>query len=78
MFRPDDPNNLLQVPPQFHVTGSGVERIKGYRFPAPGSQPLATVPTRKESDLYQNLNYTVDPRNLPSKVVFQFELCQFV
>ena len=34
-FRPDDPHNLHQTPPaSFKMPG--VDRIKGYRYPAPG------------------------------------------
>ena len=34
-FRPDDTHNMHQIPPA-NVTMPGVERIKGYRYPAPG------------------------------------------
>ena len=72
VFRPNDPNNLLQVTPQFHVQAPEVPRIKGQRFPAPGSQPLASIPSRPDSDLlYNNSNYPRDPRNLPNKVNIQ-------
>ena len=36
VFRPEDPINLWQATPQMQ-TGSKVERIKGYRYPAPRS-----------------------------------------
>lgn len=34
-FRPNDTHDLHQTPPA-NMTMPGVERIKGYRFPAPG------------------------------------------
>lgn len=52
------------------VEGTGVPRIKGFRYPAPGSQPPAFVPTVKSTDdFYNNLFYTRDSRNLPNKVI---------
>mmetsp|Transcript_16230 Transcript_16230/g.14668 ORF Transcript_16230/g.14668 Transcript_16230/m.14668 type:complete len:195 (+) Transcript_16230:31-615(+) len=50
LFRPDDGNHLWQQPPQFKVDNGGVERIKGYRYPAPGSQEEPRIPVRYSSD----------------------------
>ncbi len=69
LFRPSDPNNLLQITPQFHAQAPEVARIKGHRFPAPGSQPLASIPIRENSDLlYNNALYPRDPRNISNEV----------
>ena len=69
LFAPDDPNNLHQTPPQRHIEGLDVERIKGYRYPAPGSRHGARVPTRESSDeLFDTTFATHDPRNLPNTV----------
>ena len=44
---------------------SGVERIKGYRYPAPGSRTGAKVPVRDSAeDAYDIKHYSRDPRNL--------------
>jgi hypothetical protein len=46
-----------------------VERIKGFRFPAPGSRTGARIPTRESADqIYDTGYYYRDPRNLKSKV----------
>ena len=64
VFRPEDPINLWQATPQMQ-TGSSVERIKGYRYPAPGSVHRAAVPVRDNEDtVYDIKNYTRDPNNL--------------
>jgi hypothetical protein len=69
-FKPDDVYNLYQVPPQRSIQGvNGVERIKGYRYPAPGSQPFPKVPTREtEDEIYDTNFYARDPRNIQRKV----------
>lgn len=52
-----------------HVEGLNVPRIKGYRFPAPGSRHGAKVPARESSDrLYDTTFAGMDSRNLPSTV----------
>ena len=67
-FAPHDKNKLWQILPQ-KMSGetSGVERIKGFRYPSPGSaQPIARVPVRENSDdVYSIQYYTRDPKNLP-------------
>jgi hypothetical protein len=69
LFAPDDPNNLHQTVPQMHVEGLNVPRIKGYRYPAPGSRHGAKVPMRDHSDqLYDTTYAPHDPRNLPNTV----------
>ena len=68
VFRPDDPNNLLQQWPQKDYDG-GVDRIEGYRYPAPGSRPEANVPQRTDDQVYDMKKYTHDPRNLKSNDV---------
>lgn len=48
-----------------------MERIKGYRYPAPGSRTGARVPVRDNSDMLYDTNYAPrDPRNLPKTVSF--------
>ena len=67
VFRPEDPTNLWQMPPRFE-TGSTVERIKGYRYPAPGSQH-ASVPVRDSEDtVYDIKNFTRHPSHMPLNV----------
>jgi hypothetical protein len=69
LYRPEDPNNLHQVLPQRHTAGLNVDRIKGYRYPAPGSRHGAKVPIRDHED--QNFNpafFTRNSANLPKKV----------
>lgn len=68
LFRPEDPNNLHQVlPPK--VVNTTVERIKGNRWPSPGSRLGASVPTRESEDEIYNTNYyPKDPRNMKTDV----------
>lgn len=48
---------------------SPVERIKGFRYPAPGSRHGTRVPIRySEDDLYDAKYYSRDPKNLPNQV----------
>jgi len=64
-FRPEDPGGLLQVLPQREANVSGVERIKGYRYPAPGSRTGARVPVRDSAEeVYDIKHYSRDPRNV--------------
>jgi hypothetical protein len=71
-FKPDDPFNLYQVPAQRSVEGVGVERIKGMRYPSPGSQPSPSVPLRDNSDDIYDINYYAkDPRNIKIGVSFR-------
>jgi hypothetical protein len=68
LFRPEDPNQLIQVLPQREVYSS-VERIKGFRYPAPGSRMDAKIPVRESEDaIYDTNYYSRDPRNLPNDV----------
>lgn len=64
VYRPDDHAKLAQQLPQMKQN-LNVERIKGYRYPSPGSQVGARVPLRDHSDnIYDIQEYTRDPRNL--------------
>ncbi len=66
VYAPNDPHNLLQQWPQ-KMSNFGVDRIEGYRFPAPGSRPEAYVPTRDNDDeIFDVKHYPNDPRNLKS------------
>lgn len=64
LYKPDDKYNLLQVLPARHKE-PGVDRIKGFRYPSPGSQPAPKVPIRSEDEVYNTNHYSKDPRNLP-------------
>jgi len=66
-FAPHDPNKLWQVLPQRAVYNEGIERIKGFRYPSPGSMaPIARIPVRESEDETYNIqHYTRDPRNWP-------------
>ena len=66
MFSPEDPNNLMQQWPQKDYDG-GVERIQGYRFPAPGSRPEAHIPMMPDDQLFDNKKYSHDSRNFKSQ-----------
>jgi hypothetical protein len=64
LFRPEDPNKLLQILPPLWPHQE-VTRIKGFRTPSPGSQAQASVPVRESADDIYNINYySRDPRNL--------------
>jgi hypothetical protein len=68
VFRAEDPYNLHQVLPP-RVVHTTVERIKGNRWPAPGSRTIPTVRVpllENEDDIYNTNYYTRDPKNLPS------------
>eukprot|EP00600_Ochromonadales_sp_CCMP1393_P002065 CAMPEP_0174979056 /NCGR_PEP_ID=MMETSP0004_2-20121128/14560_1 /TAXON_ID=420556 /ORGANISM="Ochromonas sp., Strain CCMP1393" /LENGTH=182 /DNA_ID=CAMNT_0016230523 /DNA_START=90 /DNA_END=638 /DNA_ORIENTATION=+ len=70
LFRADDPNDLCQVMPPL-VVNTSVERIKGNRYPSPGSRtlPTAHIPLLENSDKIYNSNYySRDPRNLQSRM----------
>ncbi len=72
LFRAEDPNNLHQVLPQ-RVTNSTVERIQGFRYPAPGSRIGARVPVVDSADKVYDINqYVRDPRNLNRNVYFRY------
>ena len=45
VFRPGDKHSGAGAPTSARLTMPGVERIKGYRYPAPGSRPPVSVPT---------------------------------
>ena len=52
--------------PQREAIHAGVPRIKGFRYPAPGSQPLPAIPVRENEDgVYNTQHYSRDPSNLP-------------
>ena len=75
VFRPEDPINLWQATPQMQ-TGSKVEHIKGYRYPAPGSVHRAAVPVRDSEDtVYDIKNYSRNPDNLALDVG-ELSLCE--
>jgi len=58
---------MQQVPQREKI--SSVERIKGYRYPAPGSITGARVPNReREDDIYDTKHFSRDPRNLQKDV----------
>jgi len=66
VFRPEDHTNLISALPRFQQNVA-VPRIKGYRYPAPGSQDVAdaAVPLRVHEDqVYDSKLYSRDPRNL--------------
>mmetsp|Transcript_35272 Transcript_35272/g.35931 ORF Transcript_35272/g.35931 Transcript_35272/m.35931 type:complete len:197 (+) Transcript_35272:48-638(+) len=64
LYKPDDPYNLWQMPPA-QVPDDEVERIKGFRYPAPGSRVGARVPIREnEEQVYDIKHYSRDSRNL--------------
>jgi hypothetical protein len=68
LFRPEDPNGLHQVLPPTYAPSS-VERIKGNRYPSPGSRLGASVPTRdNEDEIYNTSQLLRDARNLPRNV----------
>jgi len=51
------------------VTDGYVERIKGFRYPAPGSRPHANIPIRESEDgVYDVKYYSRDPRNVSPQV----------
>lgn len=56
LFRPDDTHDLHQAPPA-HFTVPGVDRIKGYRYPAPGTRTAAQVPSVESEDLEYDIKY---------------------
>lgn len=57
---------MIQVLPP-RDTRTSVERIKGFRYPAPGSRFDARMPLRTEDELYNINFYARDPRNLPKQ-----------
>ena len=58
---------MHQVLPQRDV-GREVERIQGFRYPAPGSRTPGSVPVRESEDAVYNVNfYSRDSRNVPSE-----------
>eukprot|EP01031_Cornospumella_fuschlensis_P027031 gene27031-32664_t len=70
LFRPEDPNNLHQMPPQRKVANNGVTRIQGFRYPSPGSQGQVSIPLRNSvDDVYDITHYTMDHRNAQAKTV---------
>lgn len=56
MFRPNDTHDLHQIPPA-NVQMPGVERIKGYRYPSPGSQKVAEIPQLEDEDRMYDIKY---------------------
>eukprot|EP01039_Chlorochromonas_danica_P009368 gene9368-10343_t len=76
LFRAEDPNNLHQITPQMKVV-TGVERIKGFRHPSPGSQPTPRIPVRESLDeVYDTSHYTHDHRNLRTNNVIGLHTSQ--
>jgi hypothetical protein len=55
-FRPEDTHGLHQVPPAKYSQPK-VDRIRGYRYPAPGSQTTAKVPTLTNEDTKYDIKY---------------------
>ena len=49
LFRPDDINDLYPFP-RNRISYPGVDRIKGYRYPAPGSRPAVNIPQSESTD----------------------------
>jgi hypothetical protein len=67
LFRPDDPQNMAQQLPQKEV-GREVDRIQGFRYPAPGSRVVGVSPTRESDDKVYDVNfYSRDNRNVPTQ-----------
>lgn len=56
VFRPDDTHDLHQAPPA-RMDMPNVDRIKGYRYPSPGSQPTAVMPPDANEDLKYDIKY---------------------
>jgi len=48
-FRPDETHGLEGAPVRSHFDMPGVERIKGYRYPAPSSQETVNIPLNDEN-----------------------------
>ncbi|GMH52818.1 hypothetical protein TrRE_jg3973 [Triparma retinervis] len=70
-FRPDDPHGLIGVPEHARTTTEGVPRIKGYRYPAPGSRPAVEIPTADlDSDPYNINYYSKDTRRNAKSTTF--------
>jgi len=67
LFKPDDIHNLHQNPDPL-MKMPGVPRIQGYRYPAPGSRPVARIPAHPSADhVFDTKYYSRDTkRNLPS------------
>ena len=57
LFKPDDIHNFEGVPQSARLTMPGVERIKGPRYPAPGSRPIPTIPKDPEGTDPYDINY---------------------
>lgn len=56
VFRPDDPNDLEQIPKpykEFDITEDGSTKAQ-FRYPSPGSQAGARVPTEDKGTLYED------------------------
>ncbi len=65
VFRPENPQDLIQVLPQKDQRVPHVPHIQGFRFPAPGSVHTASVPARDNSDrIYDTRLYPRNPYNL--------------
>ena len=70
-FRPDDPHGLIGVPEHARTTTEGVPRIKGFRYPAPGSRPAVEIPTADlDSDPYNINYYSKDTRRNAKSTTF--------
>ena len=69
LFRPEDPVDLWQQPPQMKNTLPGYDEMKGYRYPAPGSAPRPNVSVRLQ-DPYDNKRFSRNLDNLEDDVSF--------
>lgn len=65
LFRPDDVNDLYPFP-RNRIKYPGVDRIQGFRYPAPGSREDVNVPQSESTDkLYDIKYYDRDTRRAP-------------
>jgi len=55
-FRPENPK-LMEPAPFVQEKLDGVDRIQGYRYPAPGSRPAPRVPRVSNSDNVFDIKY---------------------
>lgn len=68
LFRPDDINDLYPFP-RNRISYPGVERIKGFRYPAPGSRGKVNVPQSESDDrLYDIKYFDHDTRRRPQEI----------
>mmetsp|Transcript_8985 Transcript_8985/g.26110 ORF Transcript_8985/g.26110 Transcript_8985/m.26110 type:complete len:236 (-) Transcript_8985:1610-2317(-) len=67
-FRPFDwMDGTQSFPTRFSIKGA--DHIKGYRYPAPGSQPMANVPALEaDDDPYDTNHFSYDTSRAPLRV----------